>query len=54
VLVNGVSCGRAPREILVPTGDHDVCITFKAGAQSKQIKVRAGTREAWTAIFKVD
>jgi serine/threonine protein kinase len=54
VLVNGVSCGRAPREILVPTGDHDVRITFKAGAQSKQIKVRAGTREAWTAIFKVD
>jgi serine/threonine protein kinase len=55
VVVNGVSYGPAPREILVPDGTYLVRVTFKQSEQqSKRMKVRAGTREVWTAIFKIE
>jgi serine/threonine-protein kinase len=55
VLVNGVAYGPAPREILVPEGTYHVRVAVKASEQqSKAMKVRAGTREVWTAIFKLE
>jgi serine/threonine-protein kinase len=54
VLVNEVAYGPAPREILVPEGSYLVRVRLKTGEQTKQMKVRSGTREAWTAIFRTE
>jgi serine/threonine-protein kinase len=54
VLVDEVAYGVAPCEILVPGGSYHVRVRFKGGEQSKQLRVRAGTREIWMAVFTVE
>jgi hypothetical protein len=51
VFLDDVGYGSAPCEILVPAGSYRVRVKFKGGEQSKELRVRAGTREMWTAIF---
>jgi serine/threonine-protein kinase len=54
VLVGDVAYGAAPLEVLVPAGSYRVRIRFKGGERAKLLKVHAGTREPWTAIFNAE